>query len=291
MDMEIGVVFPQTEFGTDRIALRDYTQAVEGMGYTHVMAYDHVLGANPDRPGGWRGPYTYQSSFYSPFLLFSFMAAITDALGFVTGILILPQRQTALAAKQAATLDVLCGGRFRLGVGVGWNEVEYTALGFDFHTRGRRVEEQVDLLRRLWTEPLVTFEGSWETIPDAGLNPMPVQRPIPLWFGGQSDAALRRTARMGDGWLPNTRTAESARPAVERLRAYLDEAGRPPDAIGLEPRLFYGSGDLDALLAEAAAWGELGATHMSVNTMKGGRATPDAHITALRHFAEAAGLS
>jgi probable F420-dependent oxidoreductase len=290
MDMEIGVVFPQTEFGTDRVALRDYAQAVAGMGYTHVMAYEHVLGANPDRPGGWRGPYTYQSPFYSPFLLFSYMAAITDALGFVTGILILPQRQTALAAKQAATLDVLCGGRFRLGVGVGWNEVEYTALGFDFHTRGRRVEEQVDLLRRLWTEPLVTFEGSWETIPDAGINPMPVQRPIPVWFGGQSDAALRRTARMGDGWLPNTRTAESARPAVERLHEYLDEAGRPPDALGLGPRLYYGGGGLDALLAEAAAWRELGATQMSINTMKSGLTTPDAHVAALRRFAEAAGL-
>jgi probable F420-dependent oxidoreductase len=290
MDMQIGAVFPQTEFGTDRIALRDYAQAVEGMGYTHVMAYDHVLGANPDRPGGWRGTYNYTDSFYSPFLLFSYMTAVTDALGFVTGIVILPQRQTALAAKQAATLDVLCGGRFRLGVGLGWNEVEYTALGFDFHTRGRRVEEQVEVMRRLWTEPLVTYEGSWETIPDAGINPLPVQRPIPVWFGGQSDPALRRAAWMGDGWLPNTRSAESARPAVEQLREYLDEAGRSPDALGLEPRLYYGGGDLDALLAEAAAWEGLGATHLSVNTMKSGLTTPDEHVTALRRFAEAAGL-
>lgn len=290
MDMQIGVVFPQTEFGTDPLALRDYAQAVEGMGYTHVLAYDHVLGANPDRPGGWRGPYTYQHPFYSPFLLFSYMAAATDALGFVTGIIILPQRQTALVAKQAATLDVLCGGRFRLGVGLGWNEVEYTTLGYDFGTRGRRVEEQVDVLRRLWTEPLVTFEGSWETIPDAGINPLPVQRPIPVWFGGQSDPALRRTARMGDGWLPNTRSAESARPAVERLHEYAEEAGRSPGELGLEPRLYYGGGDLDALVAEAAAWKDLGATHLSMNTMGVGLTTPDEHVAALRGFAGAMGL-
>jgi len=201
--MKTGVVYPQTEFGSDPAAIKDYAQTVEGLGFTHVLAYDHVLGANPDRPGGWKGTYTYQNAFMEPFVLFSFMAAVTQQLGFITGILILPQRQTALAAKQAATLDRLCSGRLRIGIGLGWNQVEYTALGEDFHQRGRRVEEQVELLRKLWTEPLVTFDGKYDHIPDAGLNPLPVQQPIPLWFGGQAEVVLRRIARMGDGWLPN----------------------------------------------------------------------------------------
>ncbi|HLE13905.1 MAG TPA: TIGR03619 family F420-dependent LLM class oxidoreductase, partial [Anaerolineales bacterium] len=172
--MEIGLVYPQTEFGDDPAAIRDYAQMAEGLGFSHVLAFDHVLGANPDRPGGWKGPYTYQTPFHEPFVLFSYMAGVTNTLGFATGIIILPQRQTALVAKQAATLDVLSSGRLRVGVGLGWNEVEYAALGQDFHSRGRRIEEQVTLLRRLWTQPLVNFEGRWDTIPDAGINPLPV---------------------------------------------------------------------------------------------------------------------
>ena len=180
--MKIGLVFPQTEYGNDPAALGDYAQTAEALGYSHLLAYDHVLGANPDRPGGFSGPYTYRTPFLEPFVLFAYMAGLTRNLEFCTAILILPQRQTALVAKQAATLDRLCHGRLRLGVGLGWNPVEYHALGKDFHTRGRRFEEQVELLRRLWTEPLVTFEGRWERVDDAGLNPLPVQQPIPLWF-------------------------------------------------------------------------------------------------------------
>jgi probable F420-dependent oxidoreductase len=183
--MKIGAVYPQTEYGNDPVAIRDYAQTAEGLGFSHVVAYDHILGANPNRPGGWQGPYTYQSAFQEPFVLFSFMAAATHTLEFTPGIIILPQRQTALVAKQAATLDVLSGGRLRLGVGLGWNEVEYISLGEDFHTRGQRIEEQLLLLRQLWTQPLVEFSGSWHTIPDAGINPLPVQRPIPIWFGGR----------------------------------------------------------------------------------------------------------
>ena len=203
--MKMGVVFPQTEFPPDPIAIRDYAQTVEGLGFTHLLVYEHVLGANPERPGGWQGPYTHQHPFYEPFVLFSYLAALTQRLEFVTGILILPQRQTALVAKQAATLDVLCGGRLRLGIGIGWNAVEYTALGENFRNRGRRIEEQVALLRQLWTQPLVNFEGKWHQVPDAGLNPLPVQQPIPLWFGGQAEEVLRRTARLGrrlDAQLP-----------------------------------------------------------------------------------------
>lgn len=284
--MQIGIVFPQVEFPPDPLAIRDWTQAAEESGFSHVLAYDHVLGANPERPGGWQGPYDYEDPFYSPFLLFSYMAGIAGRLGFVTGILILPQRETVLVAKQAATLDVLCKGRLRLGVGVGWNAVEYEALNQDFHTRGRRQTEQVEVLQALWQKPLVTYQGEWHTIPDAGLNPMPVQQPIPVWFGGHADALLRRMARLGDGWLPNYRTVEKARPSLEKLAVYLEEAGRGRDDFGLEPRLLYGDGDPERWARIIDEWARAGATHLSLNTMYAGFASPQQHIEALRTFAE-----
>jgi probable F420-dependent oxidoreductase len=289
--MHVGVVFPQTEFGCDPAAIRDYVQTAEGLGFGHVLAYDHVLGANPGRPGGLKGPYTHESAFLEPLTFFSFVAAATQKLGLVTGILILPQRQTALVAKQAATLDVLSKGRLRLGVGLGWNDVEYEALGQDFHTRGRRIEEQVVLLRRLWTEPLVTFNGQWHTVTDAGLNPLPVQRPIPIWFGAQVDAALRRAARLGDGWMPNLRTPAEALPSIEALAGYLAEAGRSRDEFGLEARVPYGPGDPAALQALVEGWRQAGATHLSVNTMGSGLRTPSKHIAAIRAFARLVGLA
>ncbi len=201
--MKIGLVYPQTEYSSDPIAIRDYAQTAEALGFTHILAYDHVLGANPERPGGWDGPYTCHDPFQELFTLFSFMAGITSRIEFASGVFILPQRQTALFAKQAANLDVYCGGRLRLGVGIGWNEVEYTSLNENFRNRGKRFEEQVEVLRLLWTQPLVNFQGRWHHIPDAGLNPMPVQRPIPLWFGGSAEPVLERTARLADGWMPN----------------------------------------------------------------------------------------
>lgn len=289
--MKIGVVFPQTEFGSDPIAIRDYAQTAEALGYSHILAYDHILGANPDRPGGWKGPYTHQSTFQEPFVLFSHMAALTKRIGFIPGIIILPQRQTALVAKQAATLDVLSEGRLRLGVGLGWNEVEYVALNQDFHTRGRRIEEQIDLLRRLWTQPLVTFNGRWHTIPDAGLNPLPVQHPIPIWFGGYVDAVLRRAAHLGDGWLPGARTAADARPSLDKLDQYLAEAGRSRADFGIEARLPYGEGQPDAWEKLVRDWQDAGATHASLNTMGCGFSTPEAHLSALRAFAGALGLA
>ena len=201
--LKIGVGYPKIEFGNDPAAIRDYAQTAEDLGYSHILAYDHVLGANPERPGGWEGPYTHQPAFHEPFVLFSFMAAVTQRIGFTTGIIILPQRQTALVAKQATTLDVLSNGGLRIGVGLGWNQVEYTSLNQDFHNRGRRIEEQVELMRLLWTQPLVTFMGRWHSVPDAGINPLPIQQPIPVWFGGHAEAVLQRTARLGDGWMPN----------------------------------------------------------------------------------------
>ena len=286
--MKIGVVFPQTEFGNDPGAVREYAQTAESLGFSHILAYDHILGANPQRPGGWNGPYTFEDSFYEPFVLFSYLAGLTQQIEFVSGIIILPQRETAVVAKQAATLDVLSNGRLRLGIGIGWNKVEYVALNQDFHTRGKRIEEQVAVLRALWTQPLVTFEGRWHTIPDAGLNPMPLQQPIPLWFGGHADAVLQRIARMGDGWMPNFRAAADAQPALDLLDEYLTENGRSRGDIGLEARLHTRLGNLDDQMKSLTQWQNVGATHISLNTMGAGFTTPGEHINAIRQFAETA---
>jgi probable F420-dependent oxidoreductase len=285
--MQIGVVFPQTEFPPDPGAVREFAQTAEALGYSHVVAYDHVLGANPDRPGGWSGPYTHRSSFFEPFALFSFLAGATHRIGFAPGVIILPQRQTALVAKQAATLDVLCSGRLRLGIGLGWNAVEYQALGMSFQDRGRRVEEQIALLRALWTQPLVTFHGRWHTVEDAGLNPLPVQQPIPVWFGGAAPDALRRMADLGDGWMTNARTAQDAAPSLTLLRDRLAQASRPLAAFGLEARLQFADGQADDWHALREDWRSVGATHLALNTMGSGLDTPEAHLAALRRFAEA----
>lgn len=286
--MRIGVVFPQTEIGSDPAVIRDYAQTVEGLGFTHILAYDHVLGANPDRPEGFTGPYTYRSQFHEVFVLFSYLAGITERLEFVTAVLILPQRQTVLVAKQAAALEVLSGGRLRLGVGLGWNKVEYIGLNENFHNRGKRLEEQVSLLRQLWAEPLVNVKGQWHTIPDAGLNPLPVQGRIPIWFGGREERALRRAARLGEGWLPNQRSAAEARPSLALIGRFLEEAGRSRDGFGLEPRLAYGAGDPKIWEEAMRDWQAEGATHLSVNTMGSGFKTPQEHIRAIQKFAQVA---
>jgi probable F420-dependent oxidoreductase len=288
--MKYGVVFPQTEFPSDSGAIRDFAQAAEGLGYNHVLAYDHILGANPERAGGWSGPYTCSDPFQEPITLFSYLAGLTNKLKFITGIIILPQRQTALFAKQAATLDVLCKGRLRLGVGLGWNEVEYTSLNQDFHSRGKRIEEQVAVLRELWTKPLVTFNGKWHTIPDAGLNPLPVQRPIPLWFGGHADPVLQRIAKMGDGWLPNYRTADDATAALAALEKYLVTEGRGLADIGVEPRLRYSEKGEKVWRRLAEGWQSAGATHLTLITMGAGLETAQEHIQAMTRFAKAMGI-
>jgi len=288
--MKYGVVFPQTEYPSDPLAIRDFAQAAEDLGYDHLLAYDHLLGANPDRPGGWSGPYTHTDPFQEPLVLFSYLAGLTERLSFVTGIIILPQRETVLFAKQAATLDVLCQGRLRLGIGLGWNKVEYIAQNMDFHNRGARIEEQVQVLRKLWTKELVTFDGRWHTIQDAGLNPMPVQRPIPLWFGGHADPVLRRIAVMGDGWLPNYRSPGDAAQALDQLGAYLTEAGRTMDDIGIEPRLRYENGDQKTWYDLAQSWTAASATHLTVITMGAGFSTPQDHIQAITQYAKALGI-
>lgn len=288
--MRLGVIFPQTEIGSDPGAIRDYAQAAEQLGYSHLLVYDHVLGANPDRPGGWRG-YTFNDAFHEPFVLFGYLAGLTRRLELVTGILILPQRQTALVAKQAAAVDVLSGGRLRLGVGVGWNSVEYESLGEDFHTRGRRMVEQIGLLRQLWTQTLVNFEGRFDRIPDAGINPLPVQQPIPIWMGGMSEPVIRRVAQVADGWFPQFRTPLGADAAetLERMRGYAREYGRDPSAIGIEGRASAGNEQPEQWAATAESWRALGATHCSFNTMGAGFISPGRHIDAIRRFMDAAG--
>lgn len=284
--MRFGVVFPQYEFGHDSGALREYAQTAEELGYAHFLAYDHVLGANPDRPGGWKGPYTHANAFLEPFVLFSFLAPLTQRLEFTTGILILPQRQTALVAKQASTLDALTGGgRLRLGVGLGWNEIEYQALGEKFSNRGRRMDEQIEVLQKLWAEPLVKFEGRWHHIPDAGLNPLPVRRGIPIWFGGHHENVLQRVAKYGDGWMPNYRRATDIKPQLESLDKYLKDEGKNRSVIGLEARIQFGDGSADLWKQTIEEWKAVSATHITINTMGAGFETPQKHIDAITRFA------
>ena len=282
--MLYGVVFPQTEIGTDPMVIRDYAQAAEQLGYQHILAYDHIVGANLDSRPGWLPPYSSKDTFHEPFVLFSYLAGLTQRIGLVTGVIILPQRQTVLVAKQAAALDVLSGGRLRLGIGIGWNPVEYEALGENFTNRGRRSEEQVEVLRRLWTRELVTFQGKWHKITDAGINPLPIQRPIPIWFGGGHDQTLRRIARFGDGWFPLLAPDEKCRALIEKLRGYTREAGRDPQSIGIEGRIAIGQNAPEQWAKTIQAWKELGATHLTVNTMKAGLASPADHIDAIRRF-------
>jgi len=280
--MRIGAVFPQTEIGDDPGVIRAWAQGVEELGYRHVLAFDHVLGAGIDTRPGWRGPYTSDTPFHEPFVLFGYLAAVTSTVELVTGVLVLPQRQTALVAKQAAEVDVLSGGRLRLGVGVGWNEVEYEALGEPFGTRGARSEEQVDVLRRLWAEPTITYSGRWHRVDNAGIKPRPVRGRIPVWFGGNSEATLRRVGRLGDGWLPQRAADAQARSMVDRVREYAREAGRAPEEIGLEPRLSLAQVPESERASYADGWRDLGATHMCVNTMGLGLATAADHLAALR---------
>ena len=285
--MQIGVVFPQTEIGADPVAIRDYVQAAEDLGYSHLMIFDHVLGADTQFHSELSGrPYTFKSMFHEPFVTFGYMAALTKRLELVTGVLILGQRQTALVAKQAAEVDVLTGGRLRLGIGTGWNHVEYESLGTNFHDRGRRSEEQIALLRALWTQELVTFAGRWHRVTHADLNPLPVQRPIPIWLGGSVEAVVQRVGRIANGWFPQFTPDDAGREVLDRMRTYAREAGRDPSAIGIEGRVNMADGGPDHWLKITKSWEGLGATHISVNTMKAGLHSTDEHIDAIRRFKE-----
>ncbi len=282
--MRVGVVFPQTELGGDPGAVRAYGQRVEELGFTHLLVYDHVVGADPAVHKGWNGPYDVNTTFHEPFVMFGYLAAVTRSLELVTGVIILPQRQTALVAKQAAEVDLLSEGRLRLGIGVGWNAVEYEALGEDFSKRGKRSAEQIALLRRLWTEPTVTFDGDFDRVTGAGLAPLPVQRPIPVWIGAAAAAGYQRAGRLADGWFPMMAPG----PALDEARAVVERAavgaGRDPAAIGMEGRVNW-RGDGEAVINELKAWADAGASHVSVNTMGAGLKTVDDHLAALSEVA------
>lgn len=284
--MQFGVVFPQTEIGADPVGVRDYAQAVEGMGYRYLLAFDHVLGANVANRPDWPGPYTHKDLFHEPFVLFGYLAGLTQSIDFVTGILILPQRQTALVAKQAAEVDVLSGGRLRLGIGIGWNYVEYESLSENFRNRGKRSEEQIEVMRALWSNELVSYEGKWHKLEDVGINPLPVQRPIPVWFGGGADATLHRIARMGDGWLANIRPDDNGKAVMERLHGYLEDAGRDPKELGIGMSVSVANGNPEDWESDILARKELGATHISVNTMRAGFRSHAEHLDAIMRCKE-----
>jgi probable F420-dependent oxidoreductase len=297
--MRLGALFPQPEFRGDPIAIRDFAQGVEAIGFDHLLMFEHVLGASPEnREAEWTGPYTHEHQFHEPFVLFGYLAGFTRSIELVTDILVLPQRQTALVAKQAAEVDVLTGGRLRVGTGVGWNSVEMEALGQDFHTRGARMAEQIAVLRALWTQELVTFHGRWHHLDNVGLNPLPVRRPIPIWMGGESEGAVRRAGRLADGYIPgggmttpyhrHQAGADGWGPTIERMRQAARDAGRDPSTIGIEGSIWLSRRPTpDDWVAAAEEWRSLGATHIYANSMYIGLKTPDEHIETLRRFHDA----
>ena len=290
--MKIGAVFPHLEIGSDPVVVRDWAETAEGLGYSHLLAYDHVIGAVHEHrdPPLW-GPYTEKSAFHELMVLFGYFAACTSRVELVTGILILPQRQTVLVAKQAAEIDLLSGGRLRLGVGTGWNYVEYHALNENFENRGRRQVEQVELLRALWAEPVLEYSGTWHHIDRAGLNPLPA-RQIPIWFGGFTDVAFRRACAIGDGFIFGGGQADSLE-ALTKLRAHLEQAGRDPSTFGIEALLNYQSGP-DNWRREIEAWQAAGADYVSMRSMalRGmgeGLDSPRQHIEALQKYWDVVG--
>jgi probable F420-dependent oxidoreductase len=287
MTVRIGVVFPQTEIGGDAGAVRAYAEHVEGLEYTHLVAYDHVVGADPAVHAGWNGPYDVHTTFHEPLVMFGYLAAVTTSLELVTGIVILPQRQAVLVAKQAAEVDLLSGGRLRLGVGLGWNAVEYEALGEDFSTRGKRCDEQVELMRKLWTEESVSYQGAYHQVTGAGLAPLPIQRPIPVWFGASSARALRRAGRLGDGWFPMVAPGPKLEAARQQVEQAATDAGRDPAQIGMQGQVSW-NGNTDDLAEGIRSWAQAGASHVSVNTMDAGLATVEQHLDALTSAAEIA---
>ena len=296
--MKIGAIFPHNEITADPDAVRDYAQAAEDLGFNHILAYDHVLGANSATYSQERlpGPYREDHMFHEPLVLFGYIAAFTKRIELATGVVILPQRQAALVAKQAAQVDILSRGRLRLGVGTGWNWVEYEALGMNFHDRGVRQAEQIRLMRELWTKPLVNFEGRFHKVTDAGLNPLPVQRPIPIWLGGMADAVIKRVGEMADGWYPrfhqldplmkSHRQKRPEEPAelVERMKEHARRAGRDPSKIGIEGFVAHAGRSPDEWMRDVEGYRAAGCTHVSFNTMYSGLKSPAEHIAEIGRF-------
>lgn len=310
--MQIGVTIPNIELSLDTAELRDFVQAAEDLGYDYLMNYDHVVGADlsvrPDWKPFFGNPpiYTIDDAFREPLIMYGYIAAVTKKIGFTTGVIILPQRQTVLLAKQTAEIDLLSGGRLRLGVGVGWNDVEFQSMGMNFRDRGKRSAEQIEVMRKLWTEESVTFEGQWHTLDAVGIRPLPVQRPIPVWIGGTADPVLKRIAKLGDGWyVPSYLNEEQIVEHTDRLMGYAEQFGRNRDSIGLEGIIRMWGREAADCAESLEMWDRIGATHVTFNTesdsyrnrlpgaqmeSQGERAdfqSMDDRIEALRQFKEA----
>ena len=284
--MQIGAVFPHNEIGTDPGAIKAYAQGVEDLGISHLLIYDHVLGADPDREGGFRGAYDKDVAFHEPFTTFAFIAAVTQKLEMITTVMILPQRQTVLAAKQAAEVALLSNNRFRLGVGVGWNEVEYVGLNETFNNRGRRQAEQVEVMRKLWSEDSLDYTGDFHRIDKASINPRPSQQ-IPIWFGGSAPALLDRVARLGDGWIPLMGANEKAQACIDRIKTTREAAGLSFDTFGIQAQAQYSGGSPERWQKHAQAWRNMGCTHIAIATHNAESTNVDGHLARISEYQDA----
>ena len=284
--MQIGAVFPHNEIGTDPGAIKAYAQGVEAMGITHLLIYDHVLGADPDREGGFRGPYDKDVAFHEPFTTFAFIAGVTDKIDLITTVMILPQRQTVLAAKQAAEVALLSNNRFKLGIGVGWNELEYVGLNETFNNRGRRQEEQVDVMRKLWSEDSLDYAGEYHRIDKASINPRP-SKTIPIWFGGSAPALLDRVARLGDGWIPLMGANDKAKACIDTIKQTRKAAGLSFANFGIQAQAQYAGGSPERWRKHAEAWREMGCTHLAIATHNAGPTNVDGHLARIGEYQQA----
>ena len=284
--MEIGAVFPHNEIGTDPQAIKDYAQGVEELGVTHLLIYDHVLGADRDRPGGFEGPYDKDVAFHEPFTTFAFIAAVTKKLDMITTVMILPQRQTVLVAKQAAELAILSNNRFKLGIGVGWNTVEYTGLNENFKNRGKRQEEQVELMRLLWESEVLEYKGDYHHIDKASINPRP-SKSVPIWFGGGAPQLIERCADLGDGWIPLMGPNEAARKTLAAIKEKRKSKGLDWDNFGVQAQAQYAGGDAERWNKHAEKWRNLGASHLAIATHNGEPTNVDGHLGRIKEYLNA----
>ena len=284
--MEIGAVFPHNEIGTDPQAIKDYAQGVEELGVTHLLIYDHVLGADRDRPGGFEGPYDKDVAFHEPFTTFAFIAAVTKKLDMITTVMILPQRQTVLVAKQAAELAILSNNRFKLGIGVGWNAVEYTGLNENFKNRGKRQEEQVELMRLLWESEVLEYKGDYHHIDKASINPRP-SKSVPIWFGGGAPQLIERCADLGDGWIPLMGPNEAARKTLAAIKEKRKSKGLDWDNFGVQAQAQYAGGDAERWNKHAEKWRNLGASHLAIATHNAEPTNVDGHLVRIKEYLNA----
>ena len=284
--MEIGAVFPHNEIGTDPQAIKDYAQGVEELGVTHLLIYDHVLGADRDRPGGFEGPYDKDIAFHEPFTTFAFIAAVTKKLDMITTVMILPQRQTVLVAKQAAELAILSNNRFKLGIGVGWNAVEYSGLNENFKNRGKRQEEQVELMRLLWESEVLEYKGDYHHIDKASINPRP-SKSVPIWFGGGAPQLIERCADLGDGWIPLMGPNEAARKTLAAIKEKRKSKGLDWDNFGVQAQAQYAGGDAERWNKHAEKWRNLGASHLAIATHNAEPTSVDGHLGRIKEYLNA----